>query len=89
MTALDALLREAFTVCAILVLPAVIVATLVGTAIAVLQAATQVHEQTLTLGPKLLAVGALVAIFGAFGLRLCAGLFASALSAIPGLVAGG
>lgn len=82
-------MRETFAVCAILVLPAVLVATIVGTAIALVQAATQVHEQTLTLGPKLVAVGALVAIFGAFGMRLCAQLFASALSAIPRLVAGG
>ena len=88
MTALDALLREALILSAVLALPAVIVATLVGTAIAVLQAATQVHEQTLTLGPKLAAVGALVAIFGAFGLRLCAQLFATALTVIPALVAG-
>ena len=88
MTALDALLREAFTVCTVLALPAVIVTTLVGTAIAVLQAATQVHEQTLTLAPKLLAVGALVAMFGTFGLRLCADLFTTALTAIPNLVAG-
>lgn len=89
MSGLEGLLRETFAVCAILVLPAVLVATIVGTAIALVQAATQVHEQTLTLGPKLVAVGALVAIFGAFGMRLCAQLFASALSAIPRLVAGG
>ena len=86
---LDGLLRETFTVCAILALPAVLLATIVGTAIAVVQAATQVHEQTLTLGPKIVAVGALIAIFGAFGFRLCAGLFASALGAIPALVVGG
>ena len=86
---MDALLREAFVVCAILALPAVVAATLVGTAIAVLQAATQNHEQTLTLLPKLLAVGALVALFSAFGMRLCAGLFASALASVPALVRGG
>lgn len=89
MVALDALLREAFVVCATLALPAVVVATVVGTAVAMLQAATQIHEQTLTLLPKLLAVGALVALFGAFGLRLCAGLFASALTSVPALVRGG
>ena len=89
MIALDALLRQAFVVCAILALPAVVIATVVGTAIAVLQAATQVHEQTLTLLPKLLAIGALVALFGAFGMRLCAELFSSALSSVPALVHGG
>lgn len=86
MSALDALLRETYVVCAVLALPAVIVATLVGTAIAVLQAATQVHEQSLTLLPKLIAVGALVAVGGAFGLRLCAGLFENAVTSLPALV---
>ncbi|HEY1729992.1 MAG TPA: flagellar biosynthetic protein FliQ [Candidatus Baltobacteraceae bacterium] len=85
---LDALLRQACVVCAVLALPAVVVATIVGTAVAVLQAATQVHEQTLTLLPKLLAIGALVVVFGAFGLRLCSGLFEAAVSALPALVHG-
>jgi len=88
MSELDALLREGCVVCAVLALPAVVVATLVGTAVAVLQAASQVHEQTLTLLPKLLAIGALVAVFGAFGLRLCAGLFSNAIGALPALVHG-
>ncbi len=82
------MLREACVVCAVLALPAVVVATIVGTAVAVLQAASQVHEQTLTLLPKLIAIGALVAVFGAFGLRLCAGLFANAIGALPALVHG-
>lgn len=89
MDAFDALLREAFVVCMVLALPAVVVATIVGTAVAVVQAATQVHEQTLTLLPKLLAIGALVALFGVPGLRLCGALFTTALTAIPGLVRGG
>jgi flagellar biosynthesis protein FliQ len=88
MTALDGLLREALALSAVLALPAVVLATLVGTAVAVLQAASQVHEQTLTLLPKLIAIGALVAVFGAFGLRLCAGLFADAIVALPALVHG-
>ena len=89
MAALDTLLRETFIVVAVLALPAVLVATVAGIAIAVLQAATQIHEQTLTLLPKLLAVGALVALFGAFGMRLCASLFTSAVTSVPALVRGG
>jgi flagellar biosynthesis protein FliQ len=85
---LDALLRQAGIVCAVLALPAVVVATVVGTGVAVVQAATQVHEQTLTLLPKLLAIGALVAVFGTFGLRLCASLFESAIRAVPAIVHG-
>ncbi len=88
MAALDGLLREALTVSALLALPAVVLATIVGTAVAVLQAASQVHEQTLTLLPKLIAIGVLVAVFGAFGLRLCAGLFANAIEALPAVVHG-
>lgn len=89
MIAFDGLLRETFVVCAVLVLPAVILATLVGTAVAVLQAATQVHEQTLTLLPKIIAVGALALFFGSPAMRLCGTLFAAALDAIPALVRGG
>jgi flagellar biosynthesis protein FliQ len=88
MVELEALLREACVVCAVLALPAVVVATIVGTAVAVVQAATQVHEQTLTLLPKLMAIGALVAVFGAFGFRLCAGLFENAIGALPAIVHG-
>jgi len=87
--AFDGLLRETLVVCALLVLPAVVVGTLVGTAVAVLQAATQVHEQTLTLLPKIVAVGALVVFFGAPALRLCGTLFTAALTAIPELIRGG
>jgi flagellar biosynthetic protein FliQ len=88
MVELEALLHEACVVCAVLALPAVVVATVVGTGVAVLQAATQVHEQTLTLLPKLMAIGALVTVFGAFGLRLCAGLFENAIRALPSIVHG-
>lgn len=88
MGAFDGLLREALLTAAILCLPVLGVATLVGTAIAVLQAATQVQEQTLSLLPKLLAVGIAIALFGAFGMRLCAGLFNDAIAALPALVHG-
>jgi len=71
----DALLREAMLVTAILAVPVLVAATLVGASVAVVQAATQVQEQTLTLLPKMLAVGALVALFGRFGLTLCEQLF--------------
>jgi flagellar biosynthetic protein FliQ len=86
MAAFDGLLREALLVAAILCLPVLCIATLVGTAVAVLQAATQVQEQTLSLLPKLLAVGIAVAVCGAIGMRLCAGLFNDVLAQIPALV---
>lgn len=83
------LLREALIVTAILVLPILALATIVGAAVAILQAATQVQEQTLTLLPKVIAVGAALAVFGAFGMNLCARLFSDVLAGIPALVHGG
>jgi flagellar biosynthetic protein FliQ len=88
MVEFEGLLREALVVTAILTLPVLAAATLVGAAVAIVQAATQVQEQTLTLLPKIVAVGALVAAGGAFGLRLCAGLLLEAVARIPALVHG-
>jgi len=88
MDAFEGLLRETMILCAVLALPVLLVAAIVGTAIAIVQAATQIQEQTLTLLPKLVAVGALVATFGAFGMHACAQLFGDALRAIPALVYG-
>jgi flagellar biosynthetic protein FliQ len=86
--ALASILREALVVTALVSLPVLAVATVVGTAVAVVQAATQVQEQTLTLLPKLLAVGATLALFGAFALGLCATLFEHAIAALPQIVRG-
>lgn len=86
MAAFDGLLREALLVAAMLCLPVLGVATLVGTAVAVFQAATQVQEQTLSLLPKLVAVAITVALFGGFAMHLCVQLFSDVLSQIPALV---
>lgn len=86
MTAFDGLLREALLVAAMLCLPVLCVATLVGTIVAVFQAATQVQEQTLSLLPKLIAVGVTVAIFGGFAMHLCGSLFTDVLASIPALI---
>jgi flagellar biosynthesis protein FliQ len=88
MAAFDGLLRETMVLAAALCIPVLAIAALVGTAIAIVQAATQVQEQTLTLLPKVLAVGLTLALFGAFGMHACAQLFNDALTAIPALVYG-
>ena len=44
--------------------PVLIISVLVGLVIAILQAATQVHEQTLTFVPKLLAISIILIILG-------------------------
>lgn len=89
MDALAAIVREALIVTAVLCFPVLVVATAVGTAVAVVQAATQVQEQTLTLLPKMLAVGVMVAFFGSFGLGLCATLFSETIRQLPHIVRGG
>ena len=88
MDAFAQLLRETLLIVALLCLPVLVVAALVGTLVAVVQAATQVQEQTLSLLPKLLAVGAVLVLFGAFGMHLCAALFGDVLAQIPALVRG-
>lgn len=86
MPAFEGLLHEALLVAALLSLPVLCVATIAGTVVAVFQAATQIQEQTLALLPKLICVGVAVALFGAFGMRLCAGLLSDVLAAIPVIV---
>lgn len=86
MAAFDGLLREALLVTAILCLPVLCIATLVGTVVAVFQAATQVQEQTLSLLPKLIAVGIALAVFGGFAMHLCASLFTDVLTHVPALM---
>ncbi len=88
MEAFDQLLGEALLVAAVLCLPVLFLATLIGAVVAVVQAATQVQEQTLSLLPKLVAVGLALALFGPFGMHLCAGLFNDGLVQIPSLVGG-
>lgn len=86
MDAFDQLLHEAMVVAATLCLPVLSLATLIGAFVAIVQAATQVQEQTLSLLPKLIAVGIALAIFGPFCMHLCAGLFNDALLQIPAIV---
>lgn len=49
--------REAVMLAFKLALPVLLVAMIVGLVIAILQAATQIHEQTLSFAPKAVAVG--------------------------------
>ncbi len=84
----DGLLRDTLIVTAVLTLPVLIAGALAGTIVAVAQAATQVQEQTLTMLPKLLAVGVVLACGGRFGFTLCAQLFREAVRAMMPLVRG-
>jgi flagellar biosynthetic protein FliQ len=82
---LDGLLHDALVTTATIALPMLTVAAVVGTTVAVVQAATQVQEQTLTLLPKILAVGLMIAFFGEPAMHLLAELFDRALAAIPAI----
>jgi flagellar biosynthesis protein FliQ len=44
--------------------PVLIISMLVGLVISILQAATQIHEQTITFVPKLLTIAAVIIILG-------------------------
>jgi flagellar biosynthesis protein FliQ len=84
----DAILRETLVTTATIALPMLLVAALVSTLVSVIQAATQVQEQTLTLLPKIVSIGAMIALFGAFGMSLLARLFNDAVAALPALTGG-
>lgn len=88
MDGFDGLLRDALLVTALLTLPVLVLATLVGASVAILQAATQVQEQTLTMLPKILVVGVVLAVFGPFGMGLCMQLFREVIARMPLLVRG-
>ena len=88
MDGFDGILRDALLVTALLTLPILIVATIVGAAVAIVQAATQIQEQTLTMLPKILAVGAMVVVFGRFGMELCAALVREVVARMPLIVRG-
>lgn len=52
-----------------LAMPILVSSVLIGLVIAVLQAATQIHEQTLTFLPKLVVIGVILVINGSNMLR--------------------
>jgi flagellar biosynthetic protein FliQ len=89
MDALSQLVRDALILTAVLCLPLLVAVSALGTAVAIVQAATQVQEQTLTLLPKLVVAGLTVAVCGAFALQACAALFNDAVVALPQIVRGG
>ncbi len=55
--------REALFLAVLLSAPVVLVSLVVGLVVSILQATTQIQEQTLTFAPKLLAVMVTLALF--------------------------
>lgn len=58
------LMADAFMTALTMSGPMLLISVLVGLVIAILQAATQVHEQTLTFVPKLIAIGLVLLLMG-------------------------
>ncbi|MCA9581221.1 MAG: flagellar biosynthesis protein FliQ [Myxococcales bacterium] len=81
------LANEALYLSLLLSLPVLAVSLAVGLSVSVLQAVTQVQEQTLSFVPKLVAVGLALALFGGFMgrelVRFTAGLWNSIPLWIP------
>lgn len=63
--------REALILAIKLAGPLLIISMLVGLVIAILQAATQVHEQTLTFVPKALTIVVLLLLFAPMMISSC------------------
>ncbi|MDO8644501.1 MAG: flagellar biosynthesis protein FliQ [bacterium] len=78
-----AIARQALYLTLILTLPVVGAAMLVGLIISLIQATTQVNEQTLTFVPKLVTVMIVLALFGPWALFQLVNFTNSILGSIP------
>lgn len=63
------ILREAFMTMITIAAPTLVIALVIGLVISILQATTQLQEQTLSFVPKILAVVVSLIIFGNFMLN--------------------
>lgn len=62
--ALGSLMYEMFGAAIKLAGPILVVSMIIGVLISIIQAATQIHEQTITFVPKLLVIGVMLLIMG-------------------------
>ena len=87
MTQEDALIifREALLLIIKLVAPMLLVSVAVGLIIAVFQAATQIHEQTLSFAPKILVIGVILIVTGSWIVSSLEEFFQYILSYMAGL----
>ena len=76
MTSSEALtiLRSAVMTATLVCAPVLIICMVLGLIISVLQAATQINEQTLTFVPKLIAIALILLIMGSWMIELMSGL---------------
>ncbi|SMB82370.1 flagellar biosynthetic protein FliQ [Desulfonispora thiosulfatigenes DSM 11270] len=80
------LARDALSLVLLLSAPALGVGLLVGLAISILQATTQIQEQTLTFVPKIIAVFLAILIFGKWMLTILVSYAANIFGNLSNLV---
>lgn len=78
------LLYQVFILTVQLAGPILIISMLVGIVISILQAATQIHEQTLTFVPKLIIIGILLVVTGSSMLQTLQDFFLQIFRLIEG-----
>lgn len=77
--------REAIYTTLLLSLPILGLGLIVGVCVSILQAATQIHEQTLTFIPKIITVFLVLLIFGPWMLRVILDFTGRMLTGYPGV----
>ncbi len=80
------LARNAITTAALVAAPMLVAALLVGLVVSIVQAVTQIQEQTLSFIPKILVVGAVTALGGPWMLNTLMLYTENLLVSIPQLV---
>ena len=77
--------REAILLIVKLVSPLLIISVGVGLVIAIFQAATQIHEQTLSFAPKILVIGVILILAGSWMISNIQEFFQYIMSYMSGL----
>jgi flagellar biosynthetic protein FliQ len=80
------LVRHALFVCLLVAAPLLVTELVVGVVVSIVQAVTQIQEQTLTFVPKLLALGVVTLITLPWILRQLSGYIADAIRSLPTVV---
>ncbi|HBT65002.1 MAG TPA: flagellar biosynthetic protein FliQ [Ruminococcaceae bacterium] len=68
-----AICKEAIMTALMIAAPFLLVSLIIGVVISVLQAATQIHEQTITFVPKILAVALILIFLGSWIINVMIG----------------
>lgn len=77
--------RSAMYVAVKLAAPLLIVSILIGLVLAIFQAATQIHEQTLTFVPKVLVLGLMLLVLGSWMMTTISEFFNQIFDLIAGI----